>query len=146
MRLSRVSKMFFIVWASPTSVIALAVALLGVPFGTKFQMRQGAIEAHGGLISKLLAATPVSAAAMTLGHVIWGRCPASLDLCRDHEHVHVRQYERWGPLFVPMYLTFSATMWLRGKHPYYDNPFEKEAYGPDHPHYRRTDKPESNDC
>jgi hypothetical protein len=51
-----------------------------------------------------------------------------LDHCRTHELVHVRQYERWGPLFVPAYLASSAIIWLRGGDPYRDNPFEREAY------------------
>jgi hypothetical protein len=41
--------------------------------------------------------------------------------------VHVRQYERWGPLFVPAYLVSSLVLWLRGRDPYWDNPFEVEA-------------------
>jgi hypothetical protein len=52
-----------------------------------------------------------------------------LDYSRRHELVHVAQYERWGPLFVPAYLACSAWMWLIGRDPYLDNPFEEEAYG-----------------
>jgi hypothetical protein len=29
---------------------------------------------------------------------------------------------------VPAYLGCSAWLWLRGRHPYWDNPFEREAY------------------
>jgi hypothetical protein len=43
--------------------------------------------------------------------------------------VHVRQYERWGPLFVPAYVLCSAVIWSRGGDAYRDNPFEREAYG-----------------
>jgi hypothetical protein len=43
--------------------------------------------------------------------------------------VHVRQYERWGPLFVPAYLLSSLVELLRGRRPYRDNWFEREAYG-----------------
>jgi len=42
--------------------------------------------------------------------------------------VHVRQYERWGPLFGPAYLGCSLVLWLMGKRAYRDNPFEVEAY------------------
>jgi hypothetical protein len=66
---------------------------------------------------------------MTLGHTVLGRTPADLACTREHELVHVAQYERWGPLFIPAYLGASAWLWLRGRHPYWDNPFEKEAYG-----------------
>jgi hypothetical protein len=48
---------------------------------------------------------------------------------RAHEQVHVRQYERWGPLFVPAYLLSSLVELLRGRRPYRDNWFEREAYG-----------------
>ncbi len=129
-------KFLLILWASPTSLLALLIGVLSLPFGTRVQRKQGTLEFHGGLVEWILSRTPVQASAMTLGHVIWGRSEATLDFCREHEHVHVRQYERWGPLFLPMYLIFSVTMWFRGKHPYYDNPFEREAFGEDHPHYR----------
>ena len=68
---------------------------------------------------------------MTLGHCVITRTQADLDYSRQHELVHVAQYERWGPLFVPAYLACSAWMWLRGRDPYLDNPFEEEAYGPE---------------
>jgi hypothetical protein len=41
--------------------------------------------------------------------------------------VHVRQYEHWGPLFVPAYLAASLWALLRGRDPYYHNWFEMEA-------------------
>ncbi len=66
---------------------------------------------------------------MTLGHVVLGRIPSALDVCRDHELVHVRQYERWGPLFLPAYLIASLIALLQGKRAYMDNFFEREAYG-----------------
>lgn len=42
--------------------------------------------------------------------------------------VHVRQYERWGPLMGPAYLLASLYMHLTGRRAYRDNPFEREAY------------------
>ena len=68
------------------------------------------------------------ASAMTLGHVVLGRDRQLLDATRAHERVHVRQCERWGPLFIPAYLIASALVLLRGGRPYEDNPFEREAY------------------
>ena len=53
-------------------------------------------------------------------------CPRPCARC--HEHVHIRQYERWGALFVPAYLAASAWQGLRGGAPYRDNVFEREAY------------------
>ena len=65
---------------------------------------------------------------MTLGHVIIGQTQSDLEYARDHEHVHAKQYERWGFFMVPAYLGCSLWLWIRGKRPYWDNPFEKEAY------------------
>jgi hypothetical protein len=65
---------------------------------------------------------------MTLGHSILGQSAAALDIARDHEHVHVRQCERWGPLFPFAYLGISLWLWLIGRDAYRDNPFEVEAY------------------
>ena len=36
--------------------------------------------------------------------------------------------QRWGPLFIPAYLTASLLQLVRGRRPYEDNPFEREAY------------------
>jgi hypothetical protein len=65
---------------------------------------------------------------MTLGHVVLGRDQTQLDQTRTHERVHVRQVERWGPLFIPAYLIASVVQWARGKRAYADNPFEREAF------------------
>ena len=88
-------------------------------------MALNAVLMHG-----LLQRVPMEhgAMAMTLGHTILGRTEAALDITREHELVHVRQYERWGPFFIPAYLLFSLVQWLRGKSAYRDNPFEVEAY------------------
>jgi hypothetical protein len=40
----------------------------------------------------------------------------------------VRQYERWGVLFFPLYLGSSLWQLLRGRSPYYANRFEREAF------------------
>jgi hypothetical protein len=66
-------------------------------------------------------------AAMTLGHVILAVDQPTLDRWRAHERVHVRQAERWGPLFPLAYAAASAAAWGRGKDPYLENFFELEA-------------------
>jgi hypothetical protein len=66
---------------------------------------------------------------MTLGHVVLGVNQLALDETRDHERVHVRQVERWGPAFIPAYLLASILAWMRGQDPYLDNHFEREAFG-----------------
>lgn len=73
--------------------------------------------------------------AITLGHVVLGLDADVLARVRAHEQVHVRQYERWGALFLLAYPAASLYQWLRGRDAYRDNPFEREARakgGPDH--------------
>lgn len=89
------------------------------------------LEVYGGAVSWLLRRAvplPGGAAALTLGRVVLGRSAAALSQCREHERIHVRQYERWGPLFIPVYLLASVAAGLRGGDPYRDNPFEREAF------------------
>jgi hypothetical protein len=64
--------------------------------------------------------------AITFGHVVLSAGPASRALMA-HELVHVRQYERLGPLFLPAYLLASAWAWLKGGRAYADNAFERRA-------------------
>lgn len=119
-----------IAWASPNSVIGLFFGVLALLSGGGVHVRRGCVEFHGGLIErvfcKLLGGEGVSA--MTLGHTILGQTPKMLSESRDHEHVHVLQYERWGPFFLPAYLGSSLILWMRGRECYLENPFEVEAY------------------
>jgi hypothetical protein len=118
-------------WAFPATILGLVFVPLAWMGGGRVKIVRGAVEIHGGLATRFLrGGVPFfgSAAAMTLGHVILGCDQECLDQTRDHEHVHVRQYERWGPLMLPIYLTSSLVLYLRGRDPYLDNPFEREAY------------------
>ncbi len=119
-----------VVWASPNSAVGLLFGFLGLLFGGRVQWKRGCLEFYGGMVAWLLRRSPlgVGAIAMTLGHTILGQTASGLAAARDHEHVHVRQYERWGPLFVPVYLGWSLVLWFQGRDPYRDNPFEVEAY------------------
>ena len=121
-------------WASPASTLGLMAGIAGIATGGRWAVVRGVVEVHGGFVTWFLRGGMPwfgSAAAMTLGHVILGRDVDCLDHSRDHEHVHVRQYERWGPAFIPAYLAASAWCWLRGYNAYFDNPFEREAYDAD---------------
>lgn len=118
-------------WALPTTALGLPFALLALGTGGRLRMVRGVLEAEGKAIRWLLRrAVPLrgGASAITLGHIILGRDAGCLDRCRVHEHVHVRQAERWGPLFVPAYLLSSAIALLRGGDAYRDNAFEREAF------------------
>lgn len=119
-----------LLWASPYTLIGISVGSIGLISGGNVQVRRGVVEFYGGFVAWALRRLPTgpTTAAMTLGHSILGQTTDSLDFARDHEHVHVRQFERWGPLMGPAYLGASVYVWLRGKRAYRDNPFEVEAY------------------
>ena len=119
------------IWALPTTLFGLVVVLIAFPGGCRMEVHNGAIEVRGRAIRWMLRyLVPLSggAAALTLGHVILGRTDKDLARCRYHEHVHVRQAERWGILFLPAYLLLAIWIRFRGRHPYYDHPFEREAF------------------
>jgi hypothetical protein len=116
-------------WALPWTLAGLFVGSTALATGGGGRCVEGVLEFHGGLVAWLLRHAAGGASAMTLGHVILGRTRADLNRAREHEHVHVRQYERWGLMFIPAYGLCSAWLWLRGRRPYWDNPFEREAYG-----------------
>ncbi|XAL98115.1 hypothetical protein OT109_10955 [Phycisphaeraceae bacterium D3-23] len=118
-------------WASPNTLLGLALALLARTTGGAWQTHTGVVEAHGGAVCWLLQRAPFvrgGAAAITFGHVVLAQERCELDRTRVHERVHVAQYGRWGPLFLPAYLAAGAWQRLRGRDPYRDNPFEVPAY------------------
>ena len=114
-------------WAAPNTAIGLALALLVTLFGARWQVERGAIEVAGGAVGRLIARARAFSA-ITLGHVILAVDRSALRDLRNHEHVHVQQYERWGPLFLPAYLASSLLQWLRGRDPYRENHFERQAF------------------
>lgn len=89
-----------------TIEVALAARHRGVP-----------VWAHGFRFS-----------AITFGHVILGQSHEVLAVLRPHERVHVRQYERLGLLFFIAYPGSSLLALARGRCPYRDNRFEKQAF------------------
>jgi SAM-dependent methyltransferase len=117
-------------WAAPYTALGMLLGCVALLAGGWWRTRAGAIEFGGGRAGRLVARLPppFSFAAMTLGHVILGIDAETLDRVRAHEQVHVRQYERWGALFLPAYLLSSVAQVLRGRRPHRDNRFEREAY------------------
>jgi hypothetical protein len=90
----------------------------------------GVLEVHAPLIAAILRrVVPIQggALAITLGHIVLGRDDESLEITRAHERVHVRQCERWGPLFIPAYLLASLWSWMKGTGAYAGDYFEREA-------------------
>lgn len=118
------------IWASPWTLVGLVLGAFTLLTGGGAQRHSGVIEFYGGVAKWLLGRVrnPAGALGLTLGHVVLGATPVALDRVRAHELVHVRQYERWGPFFVPAYLLSSLWAWLRGKDAYRDNAFERAAY------------------
>ena len=119
-----------ILWASPWTLFGLANGLLALATGGRVRRHGRVLEFSGGWATFFLKTFPLvaGAAAVTFGHTVLGRNPEALNAARSHELVHVRQYEHWGPLFVPAYLACWVVLRLRGKNPYFDNPFEREAF------------------
>lgn len=106
------------------------LATIGLMAGGYIGVHHGVIEAEGRLLAWGLTHLTLldgGASAITFGHVVLARDVPALIQSRAHERVHVRQYERWGPLFIPAYLLASLCAAARGRHPYFDNPFEREA-------------------
>ena len=118
-------------WTAPTTLLGLWLWPLARMSGGGARVVDGVLEIHGGLVRWLLVHCTLlkgGARAMTLGHVVLGVDRVALEATRAHERIHVRQAERWGPLFVPAYLLASLIQFLRGRNAYRDNPFEREAF------------------
>jgi hypothetical protein len=120
-------------WALPTTLLGLILFVLTMLTGGRAQIVNGVLEIYGGASEFYLRrivglVMRGGASAMTLGHVVLGRDLDLLEATRAHERIHVRQCERWGPLFVPVYLGASLYALLRGRRPYEDNFLEREAF------------------
>lgn len=118
---SRVGRLAAYAWAAPLTSVGLVMGALS---RTRPQIRHGVVlfTNAGGLGGGMLRWRGFSAA--TLGHVVIASREPTPQLLR-HELVHVRQAERWGPLFVPLYLAGLA------RYGYRSNPLERAAYRED---------------
>ena len=124
-------RLLIYLWALPTTSVGLLLLPFALLSGGRANVVDGVIEIHGGLVTFLLRHCTFlrgGASAMTLGHVVIGQDPFLLAATRPHERVHVRQCERWGPLFLPAYGIASLIAAAKGKRAYRDNAFEREAY------------------
>ncbi|NLY00018.1 MAG: hypothetical protein GXY83_28300 [Rhodopirellula sp.] len=131
MRIGRQLLLFAaVLWASPWTMVGLTIGLLALIKGGQIQRTGRVLEFWGIGPAFFLNTFPLirGASAVTFGHAVLARDRTCLEWSRSHELVHVRQYERWGPLFVPAYLFWWVFLWLTGRHPYFDNPFEREAF------------------
>jgi hypothetical protein len=117
-------------WASPWTLFGLTLGIAGLCNGVRIEWYRRTIVCYSGWIEKLLKNVPIrgGASALTLGHTILARSREDMLRSHPHEVVHVRQYELWGIFFVPAYFGISCWLVVRRKDPYWDNPFEREAY------------------
>jgi hypothetical protein len=113
-------------WAAPCTAIGMALGLTALLCGARWQRHAGVLEvARPDAAPARPSMLPF--VAITFGHVVLGRSTGDLERLRAHEHAHVAQYERWGPLFLLAYPLASLLALLRSGRPHYDNCFEVEA-------------------
>lgn len=118
------------IWAFPNTAIGLLLIVPSLVSDGRVRRVQGVLEITGRAVAWVLQHIPFSGpiTAMTLGHVVLGADEETLARWRSHELIHVQQYERWGPFFIPAYLFSSFTARLNGKDSYLNNRFEAEAF------------------
>ena len=109
-----------ILWAGPNSMIGLALGL----FFRRWRVARGILIAEGAEWPGKLG-WPYSA--VTFGHVVLSVKEPISERVLEHELVHVRQYETFGPFFLPIYWVASIVAIVRGRHFYRDNLFEVKA-------------------
>lgn len=125
----RLLRVITYLWTAPNTLLGIVLGALICCTGGHVRLINGAIECYGGVIGRFIDDLPnFKFSAITFGHIILGT--NSLILCevRTHEHVHIRQYECWGILFLPAYWLSSIWQVMCGRDLYRDNYFEKQAY------------------
>jgi hypothetical protein len=107
------------VWASPATIVGVVASLA---FKRRFVVR-GVLVGEGASWPRRLG---WRYRAITLGHCVLCVDEIDPDLMA-HEMVHVRQFERWGPLLLFAYPAASVRALASGGHYYRDNYFEAQA-------------------
>jgi hypothetical protein len=106
-------------WASPASLLGILL----MPFFRKRWVTRGIILAEGASWPRRLG---WRYRAITFGHIV-----LAVDELDEktlvHELEHVRQYEKVGLLYGPLYLLASVRAIVKGGHYYRDNSFEMAA-------------------
>jgi hypothetical protein len=116
-----------LLWAAPLTAFGVVPALAVWLARGCVCWREGALDVHGPLASVVLRWPGLNFSAVTIGHIIIARDARCCASAGAHERVHVRQGERWGPLFPFAYCGAGLWQVLQGKRFYWDNPFEVEA-------------------
>ena len=118
------------VWALPNTLVGLAFLPFTLLSGGQVRFTRGTMELYGGFVAWYFRKICGGVGAMTLGHVILGRDRRMLDYTRDHEHVHVGQYMRWGPFFLPVYGLSSFDCVAEGEEPIPGEPLRASRVRP----------------
>jgi len=90
------------IWALPNTTLGLLFVPLALFTRGGMHVVNGVLELHSRLISLILKkCMPVrgGVSAITLGQ---NRESLSINRRHEHAHVHVRQYEMLGPIFIPV--------------------------------------------
>jgi hypothetical protein len=114
-----VGRLLRLVWAGPYSLLGLLLA----PFFRKRSRRRGVLLCEGAAWPRRLG---WRYRAITFGHVVLSVDELD-ERTFEHEMAHVRQYERWGPAYLPAYGLSSLKALVSGRHYYRDNGFELSA-------------------
>jgi hypothetical protein len=105
------------IWSLPNTLIGLGFALLS---GAVPRPREGLLIAETNRALAYLFLTRRGFGAITFGRVVVSAIPLTPHLL-VHESHHSRQYEVFGPFYLPLYL------WLHARRGYAANPLELEA-------------------
>lgn len=127
--MSALAKALKLIWAAPCSVVGGVLGAGVVLLGGQVKPSHGTLEFtfrnSDESCGKLSRSLPFRA--ITFGHVIIAVTENDLQHSREHELVHVRQYERWGMAFFVAYPASSLWQLLRGRDAYWNNCFEIQA-------------------
>ena len=129
--LSWITTLLGVLWAAPVTAFGILLALPVVLSRGQMQIVRGptlAVLVRGPVADTMLRRHPFGVMnAMAIGHVVIAMHDGLSARVLVHELAHVRQAERWGPLFPFAYLASSAWAALRGKDAYWHNRFEVAA-------------------
>jgi hypothetical protein len=106
-----------LLWSLPDSLIGVGFALLSLAWP---KARDGLLVAESNRGLAYLFLTRRGFGAITFGRVVVSAIPLTPRLL-VHESHHSRQYEVFGPFYLPIYL------FLYARHGYAANPLELEA-------------------
>jgi len=101
------------IWTLPNTVIGL---LLGLLTFQRPRVTGGALVFDRVPRGPTWVLSRMNRTAMTVGYVILGSRPVEGTLLA-HERHHIRQYRRWGPLFIPAYLLLAVPFGYE-RHPF----------------------------